>query len=68
MVAEQVASAGKTSILFAAVPYPPLMISPAQGKLNEIQTRMKDLHWTMFKAKKSPVLQLSPWQVVPSTR
>jgi hypothetical protein len=65
MVAEQLASAGKTSILVVA-PYPPLTISPAKGKINEIQTRIKDFHWTMFKAKKSPVLQFSPWQLVAS--
>ena len=42
MVAEHLASAGKTSILVVA-PFPPLMITPAQGKLNEMQTRIKDV-------------------------
>ena len=41
MVAEQLASAGKTSMLLS-VPYPPLIISPEKRKLDEIQTRMRD--------------------------
>ena len=40
MVAEQLASAGKTSILVLGG-YPPLIITPEKRKLDEIQTRIK---------------------------
>ena len=41
MVAEQLASAGKTS-MFVLAPSPPLIITPEKRKLDEIQTRMRD--------------------------
>ena len=64
MVAEQLASGGKTS-MFVSAPYPPLMISPAKGKLIDIQERMKDFHWRMLKDVVLRIqIKITSWAIV----